>query len=149
MQYYMGRRRQRGHGIESVISGALKHIMPVLGSIGSKLLSTGKTVVGNVGKQLLNTGVNAAADFLQGKPAAAAVRTQATTTGRQLMANPMSLLHTQTFVPPPPPPPRRVRKAPAQKKKKKRPLKRRSQSKSASQTKAAKRRRRTQDIFDD
>jgi len=134
----MGRRRQRGHGIGSVISGAFKSLLPTISTLG-------KNLIGNVGKNLLNTGANIVGDLLSGKPMAQTVRNQASATGKRILSSPLSLLKAQTTIAPlpapPPPPPKK------QKKKKKKGLKRKLQSSGGSSGSASKKTRRV-DIFD-
>ena len=135
----MGRRRQRGHGIGSVISGAFKSLLPTITNLGKNLL-------GNVGKNLLNTGVNIVGDLMSGKPAIQSVRSQASATGKKILSSPLSLLKAQAAAAStaPPPPPKKKNKV---KKQKKKGLKRKSQSSGVSSRAGSKKTRRV-DIFD-
>ena len=153
MQVYMGRRRQRGHGIGSVLTGAMtglaRTFLPMVkglfGNVGSKIvpqvLNTGKTLVSNVGKEMVKTGVNIATDFLHGKNPAMAAKAQIANTGQQIMTNPRQLLQPHPTVPTPAPPP------PPPKRKKRKGLKRKTSHKGVRRTQATKRRR-PRDIFD-
>ena len=149
MNVYMGRRRQRGHGIGSLFSSlvsavkpfAFKGISTLAKNFLPKVASVGKNLVTNVGKEALKTGVNIATDYLAGKNPRQAAVSQMAHTGQQVMANPTSLLRA----PPPPPPPKRTAPKP---KKKTKGLKRKSRGKTVSTSVAAKRSR-PRDIFDD
>ena len=147
MNVYMGRRRQRGHGIGSLFGSlvsavkpfAFKGISTLAKNFLPKVASVGKNLVTNVGKEALKTGVNIATDYLAGKNPRQAAVSQLAHTGQQVMAHPTALLQA------PPPPPKRTASKP---KKKKKGLKRKSPGKTVRTSVAAKRSR-PRDIFDD
>lgn len=144
MQVFMGRRRQRGHGIGSVISGAFKSLLPAAGNL---LKSLGSKLVTNVGSKALSTGANIATDILAGKRPSDALRSRLGAAGSEIARNPLSLLSTPSAAPPqppppPPPPPKTTKKT------KRKPLKRKLVSSKVRSSKGSKKSRRV-DILDD
>ena len=90
LPYFTGARVQRGHGFESLFSGLLRTVAP--------LIKRGAVALG---KRALATGAQIAGDVVAGKNVKKAAKRRATAAGRNLM---QSLLNT------PPPPGKRVKR---------------------------------------
>lgn len=131
----MGRRRQRGHGIGNVISGAFRSLLPAASNIFS---SIAKKALPNLGKHALQAGINIAGDVLGGMRAKDALQQRAV----QVARNPASLVRFMQHPPEEPP-----------KKKRKKTIKSVPSKTGHSKLTKAKKGRRTQkrphDIFDD